>query len=166
MSPMLLPRFSTWSRRRPREVLFGTLLALLTSHPAAAVEGGRPHNRHVVIQTLVCEEQICQPASLLVWDGDSFTVRTRNGQREKIRIQNIDAPEIDGHCEAEQTAAIRAKDELVRLLSADKVDLRRGGRDRYERRLAFVRAAGRDVGEVLIEKRFVRAWEGRRRPWC
>ncbi|WP_445558063.1 thermonuclease family protein [Ochrobactrum sp. A-1] len=101
-------------------------------------------------------------------DGDTFTIRA-----ERIRIANIDAPEI-GHpkCDAERRLGLVARKRLAELLGSGQVDIEKGDpesgriKDRYGRTLALVYVDGKDVGETLIEELLARPWQGKRRNWC
>ncbi len=102
-------------------------------------------------------------AEIRVTDGDTFRVRD-----ERIRIANIDTPEMPGRarCDSEARLALEAKARLGELLSDGEVRLARQGLDRYGRTLATVRAGGVDVGEQLIRDRLAQRWMGRRASWC
>lgn len=104
---------------------------------------------------------ICAPGPRdnCVVDGDTFWHRG-----EKIRLADIDAPELTSRCQAERELAIRARNRLRELLVGFEV--RRTGRDRYGRTLAVVTVEGRSVGRVLVGEGLAREWDGRRRPWC
>ena len=161
---MSLPSYSIWSRRRQREAFRVALVAVVFA--GASTAAAWSDSRHISVDALMCREQRCQRVTLLVWDGDSFIVLSENGRPEKVRIENIDAPEIEGRGAEERSAALRAKVELVQLLEGRKINLNRGRMDRYGRQLAAVMADGRDVGEALIERHAVRRWDGCRRSWC
>ncbi|UYY78425.1 thermonuclease family protein [Sphingomonas sp. R1] len=99
-----------------------------------------------------------------VHDGD--TVRSCGGER--IRISNIDAPELRGspkcrdrrrHGWCDYALAARSRDELERFLKAGRVILRREGKDRYGRTLGTLSVNGRDAGRYLIDRRLARAWQ-------
>lgn len=123
-------------------------------------------NRHTTVSALLCDQASCRPVTLLVWDGDSFILRDERGGREKIRIENIDAPEIDGRCAAERSAALKAKNELARLLAGHPIEVVRSKLDRYGRQLARVASSEGDVGERLVEQDLARRWDRWRAPWC
>ncbi|WP_421590504.1 thermonuclease family protein [Shinella sp. M27] len=123
-------------------------------------------NRHTIVGAAVCDRGACQDVTLWIWDGDTFTVHDGTGRREKIRIENIDAPEIDGACAAERATALQAEDELATQVSGHRIKLVRGKLDRYGRRLARVAVDARDVGETLIEHGLARRWDSWRKPWC
>jgi endonuclease YncB( thermonuclease family) len=107
-------------------------------------------------------------AGARVIDGDTFDL-----DGERVRIANIDAPELrHGKCDAEKRLARLAKRRLADLLAAgviavvpgDPEDGRR--RDRYGRLLAIVTLDGADIGAILVEEELARPWTGHREPWC
>ena len=101
----------------------------------------------------------CTPA---VHDGDTF----RCGS-ERIRIADIDAPELRGKCPSERALALRARNRLAELLRQPFTLVRSGrDRDRYGRLLRVVVQRGRSVGDVLVREKLARTWTGRREPWC
>ncbi len=107
---------------------------------------------------------ICPPSGVritCVHDGDSFII-----ERERIRIADIDTPELNGQCEDERRRAILARDRLRELLNAGAIEVRRQGKDRNGRTLALILRDGRSVGLQLVEEGHARRWEGRRRSWC
>jgi endonuclease YncB( thermonuclease family) len=55
---------------------------------------------------------------------------------EKIRIADLDTPELNGACEYERELALRARNRLVQLLNAGAFQIARKGQDRYGRILA------------------------------
>lgn len=99
--------------------------------------------------------------SLYVIDGDTIILGT-----ERIRISNIDAPELHGKCDAERRLAMAARRRLVDLLADMTPEVRRMGVDRYGRTLARLYVGDQDVGEVLVSESLARQWVGRREPWC
>jgi micrococcal nuclease len=105
---------------------------------------------------------ICPAAGVrvtCVHDGDSFIV-----DRERIRIMDIDAPELEGQCASERALAIRARNRLRELLVG--YEIHRDGQDRYGRTLAVVTVNGRSVGAQLVREGLARNWTGRRESWC
>jgi len=161
---MSLHSFSILSRKRRLDEVLATLAAAIIA--GISIVAAEPPNRHVPVDAWMCHGRLCRTVALLIWDGDSFIVRSDGAGQEKIRIENIDAPEIDGRCAEERSAALRAKMLLVRQLQGKTINLSRGRLDRYRRQLAFVIVDGRDVGETLIERGAVRRWDGRRTSWC
>lgn len=106
---------------------------------------------------------ICAPGPRddCVVDGDTFWI-----EGEKVRIADIDAPEIKGQCAYESRLAIASRNRLRELLSSGSFRLHREGEDRYGRTLAIVTLNGRSVGDVLVSEGLARTWTGRREPWC
>lgn len=98
-----------------------------------------------------------------IHDGDTFHL---NG--DKIRIADLDTPEINGKCPYERALAIRARDRLQQLLNAGPYTLVRAGRDkdRNGRMLRLVLRRGESIGQQMVREGFARPWEGTRRPWC
>lgn len=100
-----------------------------------------------------------------VIDGDTFDY---GGMR--VRIANIETPEVDGRCASEVALAARATRRMRALLAAGPFELHplSGGRDvdRYGRKLRIVTRGGQSLGDVLVAEGLARTWTGRREPWC
>jgi len=104
------------------------------------------------------------PAAVRVIDGDTFDYR---GMR--IRVADIDTPEIRGRCAYETELAARATRRMRALLAAGPFELEPiSGRDsdRYGRKLRIVTRGGRSLGDMLVAEGLARTWSGRREPWC
>ena len=103
--------------------------------------------------------------SVRVIDGDTFVYA---GAR--IRIADIDTPEIQGRCPEESALAAQATRRLGVLLAQGPFELHRlpSGRDhdRYGRELRIVTRGGQSLGDVLVAEGLARTWSGRREPWC
>lgn len=100
-----------------------------------------------------------------VIDGDTFD---HGGVR--VRIADIDTPEVRGRCDHERRLAARATERLRGLLAAGPFELHPLGdgrdTDRYGRKLRIVTRGGRSLGDVLVAEGLARTWTGRREPWC
>lgn len=99
-----------------------------------------------------------------VVDGDTFWFR-----RQKIRIADIDAPELSPpRCAEERQKGEVAKRRLLELLNDGPFSLTIGVRneDRYGRKLRTVTRYDQSLGEVLVDEGLARHWSGGRRPWC
>ncbi|HEX8620945.1 MAG TPA: thermonuclease family protein [Allosphingosinicella sp.] len=100
-----------------------------------------------------------------VIDGDTFVYA---GTR--IRIADIDTPEVHGRCPSETALAARATARTRQLLAPRTFELHPlpSGRDedRYGRKLRIVTVGGRSVGDVLVAEGLARTWSGRREGWC
>ena len=110
-------------------------------------------------------------------DGDTFYTapsaetpacsRLRWKRWESVRPIGLDAPEIDGDCAAERQLAAKARRRLIELLESGPVAIDRRGCDIYDRTLAKVTVAGRDVADILISEGLARPYGGgHRQPWC
>lgn len=102
-------------------------------------------------------------AAFCVVDGDTFWIAG-----EKIRIENIDAPEShQPACDAERDLAARATLHLRRLLGEpSSLAIVRSRPDGLGRTLARVVANGRDAGEAMIAEGVAVPWAGKRHDWC
>jgi endonuclease YncB( thermonuclease family) len=100
-----------------------------------------------------------------VVDGDTFDY---GGVR--VRIADIDTPEVRGQCPYEIELAARATQRMRALLMAGPFELHALGNgrdeDRYGRKLRIVTRGGRSLGDVLVAEGLARTWTGRREPWC
>jgi endonuclease YncB( thermonuclease family) len=102
-------------------------------------------------------------ASPTVHDGD--TIRCGG---ERIRIENIDAPELPGspkcrdrraaHAWCDYELGYQARDALRSFLSGRQVTIQRTGVDRYGRTLARVSVNGQDAGSYLVGRGLARPW--------
>ena len=108
-----------------------------------------------------------------IYDADTFRVVINNwpkiiGKNISIRIKGIDAPEIRGKCEIEKQKALVAKQFTVQLLTNAKViELRNIKRGKYFRILADVFVDGKNLAEMLINKKLVNTYNGgTREGWC
>lgn len=108
-------------------------------------------------------EQLSSPAVRVI-DGDTFELGGR-----RIRIADIDTPEVRGRCAHETALAARATARMRTLLDAGPFELHRTGTrdvDAYGRQLRIVTRGGRSLGDQLVAEGLARTWSGRREPWC
>ena len=108
--------------------------------------------------------RMIQPGDVWVIDGDTFSY---GGTR--IRIADIDTPEVHGRCAYEIQLAARATARLRTLLAEGPFELHSLGYrdvDRYGRKLRIVTRHGRSLGDRLVSEGLARTWTGRREPWC
>jgi endonuclease YncB( thermonuclease family) len=109
-----------------------------------------------------------------VIDGDTFVAKVvleNNVQISvRVRIMQIDAPEIHGECDSEIAAAQRAKARLENLLPQGSVIYLSDVKDdKYLGRIdAFVKTEqGVDIGEIMVKEGLARRYGGGRRAgWC
>lgn len=142
----------------------------LAAFSLLALAGGlipvHAENRHLRVETTICKQGECRIARLRVWDGDTFIIDRAGKEPEKIRLENIDAPEIEGRCAFETDLAQRSKNRLAALLAEGDVRLHPGRHDRFGRQLATVAGPAGDIGEMLVSEHLARRWDGARHPWC
>ncbi|MEO1922846.1 MAG: thermonuclease family protein [Sphingomonadaceae bacterium] len=106
---------------------------------------------------------VCAPGPRVhrVHDGDTVWLHG-----EKIRIADIDAPELNGDREYESALAERARTRLLQLLDVGDFEIARADKDRHGRTLATLHRSGRSIGAQLVSEEWARTWSGRREPWC
>lgn len=117
---------------------------------------------------LVLPKETPPAFSVRVIDGDTIDL---NGER--IRIANIDAPEMPGRaaCPHEAELALSARRMLQAQIDLDptSIEIVRQvvrPKDRYGRTLARVYVTGEDVADALIAAGVARPWRGRSSEWC
>ncbi len=109
-----------------------------------------------------------------ILDGDTFAaiVHVADGidVPARVRLMNVDTPEVRGACPDEIARANRARDALGQMIPVGtRVDLRDIKDDKYLGRIdAYVSGAdGVDVGRKLIKAGLGRSYSGgKRKPWC
>lgn len=109
-----------------------------------------------------------------VLDGDTFAARVLLDEditiTVRVRLADVDTPEINGKCEREIEMALRARDRLAELLPVGTmVDLRDVADDKYLGRIdaRVFTSDGRDVSRILINEKLGRPYDGGRRDsWC
>ena len=109
-----------------------------------------------------------------IFDGDTFSAHVVLENDVKIsvrvRILQIDAPEMNGECDAEIEKAIAAKKRLADLLPEGKrIQLYDVKDDKYLGRIdANVRDFdGRDIGAIMLRENHARPYSGGARvSWC
>ncbi len=114
------------------------------------------------------------PAQVLrVIDGDTIVVRARiwlgQGIDTQVRLDGVDAPEMNGKCESERRLAIKARNLIVSMTAGGIV---------VHRRIHYGKNAGRvvarvysrddkDFSKALLQAGLGRLYKGRRRAsWC
>lgn len=107
-----------------------------------------------------------EPGACLAIDGDTYLCRG-----ERIRVENIDTPEMHARCESELDAAraarLFAQAALDGALQIEIKVYEKRPRDRYGRTLARVLVDGDDLGEIMIAAKLARPYHGERRlSWC
>ena len=118
--------------------------------------------------------QLTYPAQVVrVIDGDTFEAQVRVWPGvdldTRVRLRNIDAPELHARCAREYLKAQAARAALQSLLAAGGVTLSQVGADKYRGRIDAIVATRTtaDVSDALLKGRFARSYFGSRRgSWC
>lgn len=107
--------------------------------------------------------RLYEPGACRAIDGDTLDCAGR-----RVRLANIDAPELNGRCPSEIQTAERAK--LAAMIAIADAAVRvvpDGGKDRYGRLIARVTVDGKDLGGVLVAQGLARPYAGgARKGWC
>ena len=145
----------------------------VASTPAAANDAAA-RSQSAAVRMSSSEGQLAYPAEVLrVIDGDTFEARVHVWPgldvNTKIRLRNIDAPELHARCSDEATKAQAARSALENMLAAGPVTVSRVGIDKYGGRVDAL-AATRDTPDIsaaLLSGGFARSYDGGRRgSWC
>jgi endonuclease YncB( thermonuclease family) len=106
-------------------------------------------------------------------DGDTFEARVRVwpglNVDTKVRLRNVDAPELHARCADELAKAQAARAALETMLAAGGVTISQVGIDKYGGRVDAV-VSTRDTADVsaaLLNGGWARSYDGgRRESWC
>ena len=125
---------------------------------------------------LVCQCCFATPVRVAyIIDGDTFVGDVLlNDKTEiksvKVRLRNVDTPEIHGNCESEIKRAEYAKQRLGELIPVGStVEIKNVKNDKYVGRVDanVYDAANRDIGSVLVKEKIGRSYSGeKRKSWC
>ena len=128
----------------------------------------------LTLGTPQAQAQSTLPATVLrVIDGDTFVAKVMplpDTTREiRVRVMDLDTPELRGKCAEEVALAKAAKFRAVELL-VGRVRLEvpeARAFDKFGRLLARVKLEdGRYLAGVLIREGLGREWTGQREGWC
>lgn len=109
-----------------------------------------------------------------VYDGDTFAavahMNDNTDANVRVRLINVDTPEMHGACESEIARANAARTRLMQLIPRGTVvELKNIKDDKYIGRIDanVILPDGRDVGRVLINEKHGRPYSGGKRAgWC
>lgn len=88
-----------------------------------------------------------------VIDGDTLVVIKTNNQRVKVRLVDIDAPEIG------QPYSQKSKNSLIELSAHKNADIKSQGHDVYGRVLGMVFIAGKNINEEQVRRGYAWAYQ-------
>jgi endonuclease YncB( thermonuclease family) len=141
--------------------------------PTPLEHGAEPAPSGDVLSTRP-ETRLVYPAEVVrVIDGDTFEARVQVWPGvaidTKVRLRDIDAPELHARCDDERVRAEAARAALTALLADGGVAISRVGIDKYGGRVdaaVSTRSTG-DVSAALLNGGFARRYDGGRRgSWC
>ena len=104
------------------------------------------------------------------YDGDTITfnipqVHRLIGKKIRIRLKDIDAPELNSKSECEKKLARQSRSEVARLIQkAGNINLENVRRGHYFRIVADVKLDGRSLGEHLLKMNLARPYKDKT-PW-
>lgn len=153
-------------RRRPSRPLWADgLLFVLGGAAALAVSlQWRPASVSRSAGSGASPPGAAAPARVRMIDGDTFDV---DGVR--IRVADIDTPEVHGRCPEESRLAARATERMEALLGEGPFELGPipdRDEDVYGRKLRIVSRSGRSLGDTLVAEGLAHPWVGHKLPWC
>lgn len=129
-------------------------IAVLVSH----LKGEQKHSAKINPSSqALLHKKLVECDDIHISDGDSI-VATCDGERIRIRLQGIDAPEM-----GQVPYGQRSKDALANYLGK-RVTLQIAGQDYYKRTLAVVYYNDRDINELMIRQGYAVAYKGRDTP--
>lgn len=109
-----------------------------------------------------------------IYDGDTIRVNINNlppiiGQNIRIRLSNIDTPEIKGQCSREKKLALIARDRLRQLVNnAHTIEIHNLQRGKYFRIVADLMLDGQNASDILIHENLGVPYKGGKKihSWC
>ena len=130
----------------------------------------------LVCMFVLCQNCLATPVRVTyIIDGDTFIGDILLADKTevmsvKVRLRNVDTPELHGDCESEIKRANYAKQRLGELIPVGStVEIKNVKNDKYAGRIDadVYDSANRDVGQVLIKEKVGRAYSGgKRKSWC
>ena len=136
------------------------LLMLAPAHMSANVHAAYWKNRGLQVQV----------SDIRVIDGDTFdavlALADGQGFHVRVRLADIDTPELRGKCDREKRLARAAKAFAADWLSVPPVMLDVRGRGRYGRLLAAVQSGKGDLAGALMGADLARLYKPGKKPWC
>ena len=120
------------------------------------------------------DQRLIYPAEVVrVIDGDTFEARVAVwpglSVDTKVRLREIDAPELHARCADEHVKAEAARAALATILAEGDVAISRVGLDKYGGRIDAAASTRNtpDVSAAMRNGGWARSYDGgRRRSWC
>ncbi len=125
---------------------------------------------------MLCQNCLAAPVRVTyIIDGDTFVGDVSLADKTevmsvKVRIRNVDTPELHGACESEIKRAKYARQRLEELIPVNSiVEIKNIKNDKYAGRIDanVYDSANRDIGSVLVKEKIGRPYNGeKRKSWC
>jgi endonuclease YncB( thermonuclease family) len=157
-------------------VLGATLLAPLSvagKIPAAASPAADSETTGSMTATPVFGRGTYPAEVLRIADGDTFEARVQVWPglaiTTKVRLRDIDTPELKARCTQERVRAEAARARLTAILAEGGVELSRVGLDKFGGRIGAAASTRStpDVSAALLQAGLGRHYSGgRREGWC
>ncbi len=87
-----------------------------------------------------------------VVDGDTIWILPKGGERVKIRLYGIDAPEM------KDSGGKKSKKYLSKLIAGKEVQIKTHGHDKYRRVIGIVYLNGTDINGKMVKDGYARAY--------
>ena len=87
-----------------------------------------------------------------VVDGDTIWILPKGGERVKIRLYGIDAPEM------KDSGGKKSKKYLSELIAGKEVQIETHGHDKYKRVIGIVYLDGTDINGKMVKDGYARAY--------
>lgn len=130
----------------------------------------------IFLSLILCQNCLAVPVIVKkIIDGDTFVGDVKFSEQAevksvKIRLNNVDTPELNGQCADEIKQAKYAKQRLGELIPVgSEIEIKNIKNDKYTGRIdaSVFDSANRNVGSVLIKEKIGRSYSGGKRlPWC
>lgn len=135
-------------------------------------------NKYLFVFLSIFVSQNCLAVPVVVKkiiDGDTFVADvklSRNAEvmSVKVRLNNVDTPELNGQCPEEIKLANYAKQRLGEIIPVGAtIEIKNIKNDKYSGRIdaSVFDSANRNVGDILVKEKIGRSYSGGKRlPWC
>ena len=107
----------------------------------------------LLIFLISAESKVIEGKVVRVTDGDTVTILTKENKQERIRLDGIDAPEIN------QDYGRKSREYLASMVAGKTVRVEYKSRDRYGRILGVVYTGRKNVNEEMVKQGL--AWQYR-----
>jgi len=126
-----------------------------------------------LISTTFAFEDVKISKVISVYGGDTIRVNIDSfpdiiGKNIRIRLKDIDAPEIKGMCQKEIDLAIMARDYLRNAINqSSQIELRNIERGKYFRIVGELYIDGENISNNLLKRKLAYYYNGgKKRSWC